>query len=74
MYFCLYFQMFDFCLAPDTTGDGTGCDNMTCVIVTFRGQSSCVVQRTGAKRKAETSTREADDESETASKRLKEDL
>ena len=25
--------MFDFCLAPDTSGDGTGCDNMTCVIV-----------------------------------------
>ena len=29
------FQMFDFCMAPDTMGDGTGCDNMTCIIVTF---------------------------------------
>ena len=27
--------MFDLCLAPDTSGDGTGCDNMTCIIVTF---------------------------------------
>uniref|UniRef100_A0A8C5B983 Protein phosphatase 1G n=1 Tax=Gadus morhua TaxID=8049 RepID=A0A8C5B983_GADMO len=24
------------CLAPDTTGDGTGCDNMTCMIISFR--------------------------------------
>lgn len=23
------------CLAPDTSGDGTGCDNMTCIIVKF---------------------------------------
>lgn len=29
-------QLFDHCLAPDTMGDGTGCDNMTCVIVTFQ--------------------------------------
>ena len=29
-------QIFDFCLAPDTAGDGTGCDNMTCIIVTFK--------------------------------------
>ncbi len=28
-------QMFEFCLAPDTTGDGTGCDNMTAIIVKF---------------------------------------
>lgn len=28
-------QLFEFCLAPDTSGDGTGCDNMTCVIVKF---------------------------------------
>ncbi|CAB0006435.1 unnamed protein product [Nesidiocoris tenuis] len=26
-------QLFEACLAPDTSGDGTGCDNMTCVIV-----------------------------------------
>ena len=29
----LLFQLFDHCLAPNTHGDGTGCDNMTCVIV-----------------------------------------
>ena len=26
-------QLFEHCLAPDTMGDGTGCDNMTAVIV-----------------------------------------
>lgn len=28
--------MFDHCLAPNTSGDGTGCDNMTAVIVVFK--------------------------------------
>jgi protein phosphatase 1G len=28
-------EMFEFCLAPDTTGDGTGCDNMTCIVIRF---------------------------------------
>ncbi|XP_014245235.1 probable protein phosphatase 2C 11 isoform X2 [Cimex lectularius] len=27
--------LFEKCLAPDTGGDGTGCDNMTCVLVQF---------------------------------------
>lgn len=27
--------MFEKCLAPDTMGDGTGCDNMTCMIIRF---------------------------------------
>lgn len=31
-----WFQLFDHCLAPNTLGDGTGCDNMTCVIVEFK--------------------------------------
>lgn len=26
-------EMFDHCLAPNTYGDGTGCDNMTCIII-----------------------------------------
>ncbi|ELU02956.1 hypothetical protein CAPTEDRAFT_153043, partial [Capitella teleta] len=26
-------ELFEACLAPDTSGDGTGCDNMTCIIV-----------------------------------------
>ncbi|XP_037947246.1 probable protein phosphatase CG10417 [Teleopsis dalmanni] len=29
-------ELFDNCLAPDTHGDGTGCDNMTAVIVRFK--------------------------------------
>lgn len=29
-------EMFDHCLAPDTMGDGTGCDNMTAIIVKFK--------------------------------------
>ncbi|XP_025159521.1 probable protein phosphatase CG10417 isoform X2 [Harpegnathos saltator] len=29
-------ELFDHCLAPDTLGDGTGCDNMTAVIVKFK--------------------------------------
>ena len=29
-------QLFEHCLAPDTMGDGTGCDNMTAVIVRFK--------------------------------------
>ncbi|XP_076805049.1 protein phosphatase 1G-like [Clavelina lepadiformis] len=28
-------ELFDKCLAPDTMGDGTGCDNMTCLIIKF---------------------------------------
>ncbi|KAH8272027.1 hypothetical protein KR018_007036 [Drosophila ironensis] len=29
-------ELFDHCLAPNTMGDGTGCDNMTAVIVKFQ--------------------------------------
>lgn len=29
-------EMFDYCLAPHTKGDGTGCDNMTAIIVKFQ--------------------------------------
>jgi serine/threonine protein phosphatase PrpC len=28
-------ELFMHCLAPDSEGDGTGCDNMTCIIATF---------------------------------------
>uniref|UniRef100_A0A667WLX9 protein-serine/threonine phosphatase n=1 Tax=Myripristis murdjan TaxID=586833 RepID=A0A667WLX9_9TELE len=33
-------ELLDHCLAPDTSGDGTGCDNMTCMIITFRPHPS----------------------------------
>ncbi|XP_066931681.1 protein phosphatase 1G-like [Clytia hemisphaerica] len=29
-------EMFDHCLAPDTQNDGTGCDNMTCMVIQFK--------------------------------------
>lgn len=29
-------ELFDYCLAPHTKGDGTGCDNMTAIIVQFK--------------------------------------
>lgn len=39
--------MFDHCLAPSTVGDGTGCDNMTAIIVRFKdGLISDVGQHT----------------------------
>ncbi|KAK3854540.1 hypothetical protein Pcinc_038988 [Petrolisthes cinctipes] len=39
-------ELFDHCMAPDTHGDGTGCDNMTCIIIKFdseavKARSSC---------------------------------
>lgn len=34
--FFFSFQMFDHCLAPSTIGDGTGCDNMTAILVRFK--------------------------------------
>lgn len=30
------FKLFSTCLAPNTCGDGTGCDNMTAVIIQFQ--------------------------------------
>lgn len=33
-------DLFKHCLAPNTLGDGTGCDNMTCIIVKFANTSS----------------------------------
>lgn len=29
-------ELLEHCLAPDTSGDGTGCDNMTCILITLR--------------------------------------
>lgn len=33
-------ELFDACLSPNTNGDGTGCDNMTCIIVCFNDLES----------------------------------
>ncbi|KAL4640865.1 protein phosphatase 1G-like [Arapaima gigas] len=51
-------ELLDHCLAPDTSGDGTGCDNMTCIIVTFTPHP-CSSQAEGTrKRKPEESSPE----------------
>ena len=59
------FQLFDKCLAPDTHGDGTGCDNMTCVIVQFLGgrQNGEPVKRTGSPVEIEAKRAKVDSES-----------
>uniref|UniRef100_A0A672GJC5 Protein phosphatase 1G n=1 Tax=Salarias fasciatus TaxID=181472 RepID=A0A672GJC5_SALFA len=44
-------ELLDHCLAPDTSGDGTGCDNMTCIIVTFRPHPSAAQAEDTKKRK-----------------------
>ena len=47
--------MFDHCLAPNTMGDGTGCDNMTGIIVNFKKQPANGESAPATKRKAEES-------------------
>jgi len=37
-------ELFDHCLAPNTLGDGTGCDNMTAIIIKF---NKCVLTDSG---------------------------
>ncbi|CAH1773594.1 unnamed protein product [Owenia fusiformis] len=46
-------EIFDRCLAPDTMGDGTGCDNMTCIIVVFNKLSAPTVKRPSCTRELE---------------------
>merc|ERR1712241_878572 len=45
-------ELFEHCLAPDTLGDGTGCDNMTAVIIKFKQDfkqvTDCVDEVAGA--------------------------
>lgn len=46
-------EMFDHCLAPSTIGDGTGCDNMTAILVRFKnGLITDVVKHTETKKRA----------------------
>jgi protein phosphatase 1G len=39
----IFVQIFMHCLAPNTSGDGTGCDNMTAIIVKFNFNSQSTV-------------------------------
>uniref|UniRef100_A0A671YMP9 protein-serine/threonine phosphatase n=1 Tax=Sparus aurata TaxID=8175 RepID=A0A671YMP9_SPAAU len=44
-------ELLDHCLAPDTSGDGTGCDNMTCIIITLQPHPSAAQSDDTKKRK-----------------------
>ncbi|KAL3065314.1 hypothetical protein OYC64_015481 [Pagothenia borchgrevinki] len=46
-------ELLDHCLAPDTSGDGTGCDNMTCIIITLRPHPATAQLDDKKKRKLE---------------------
>lgn len=46
--------MFHNCLAPSTVGDGTGCDNMTAIIVKFKPTLFDLPAPTHAEANAET--------------------
>ncbi|XP_048865015.1 protein phosphatase 1G isoform X2 [Brienomyrus brachyistius] len=46
-------ELLDQCLAPDTSGDGTGCDNMTCIVVTLRQHEASGSVEQIRKRKSE---------------------
>ncbi|XP_007906751.1 protein phosphatase 1G isoform X2 [Callorhinchus milii] len=52
-------ELLDQCLAPDTSGDGTGCDNMTCIIITFKPRAT-KSRPDSHKRKQPDSTEETD--------------
>ncbi|XP_075057090.1 protein phosphatase 1G [Mixophyes fleayi] len=60
-------ELLDQCLAPDTSGDGTGCDNMTCIIVRFQPFSHSGLE--ASKRKLD----DVDTASENGSKKAKRD-
>ncbi|KAG8516718.1 Protein phosphatase 1G [Galemys pyrenaicus] len=46
-------ELLDQCLAPDTSGDGTGCDDMTCIIICFKPHNTAELQPESSKRKLE---------------------
>lgn len=68
-------QLLDHCLAPDTSGDGTGCDNMTCVIITLRPHPSAPGPEDPKKRKhqGEAGLTEEPEENGNDSKKAKSD-
>jgi len=51
-------EIFDHCLAPDTNNDGTGCDNMTCLIIRFKNKDAQQQQQNGHSNKREHSSDE----------------
>lgn len=48
-------DLFDVCLAPDTKNDGSGCDNMTCMIIRFKHKDTVLKEESSEKRTNDTS-------------------
>ncbi|KAM4593165.1 protein phosphatase 1G [Odontesthes bonariensis] len=66
-------ELLDHCLAPDTSGDGTGCDNMTCIIVTLRPHPSQPDDRKKRKLQEEAEGTEPEENGKVDSKKAKSD-
>lgn len=68
-------ELLDQCLAPDTSGDGTGCDNMTCIIICFKPRNTAELQPESGKRKLEEvlSTEGAEENGNSDKKKAKRD-
>uniref|UniRef100_A0ABK0LW69 protein-serine/threonine phosphatase n=1 Tax=Rattus norvegicus TaxID=10116 RepID=A0ABK0LW69_RAT len=68
-------ELLDQCLAPDTSGDGTGCDNMTCIIICFKPRNTVELQPESGKRKLEEalSTEGAEENGNSDKKKAKRD-
>lgn len=49
-------ELFMHCLAPNTSGDGTGCDNMTAIIVRFNFNRTSTDQESSAMKSASTTS------------------
>lgn len=39
-------KLFKACLAPNTNGDGSGCDNMTCILIQLHKEKLPNIKRT----------------------------
>uniref|UniRef100_A0A8D8ZHD1 Protein mahjong n=1 Tax=Cacopsylla melanoneura TaxID=428564 RepID=A0A8D8ZHD1_9HEMI len=57
-------ELFDKCLAPDSLGDGTGCDNMTCVLVRLHGNRGPVESHAHSSSSAQAATKRTREEEE----------
>nr|XP_057945057.1 protein phosphatase 1G [Doryrhamphus excisus]XP_057945058.1 protein phosphatase 1G [Doryrhamphus excisus] len=64
-------ELLDHCLAPDTSGDGTGCDNMTCIIITFRPHPSPAQSQSDDTKKRRHPEEKEDEENGNDSKKAK---
>lgn len=62
--------MFDHCLAPNTLGDGTGCDNMTALIIVFKSDKTSEI---AVSKKRPADNEEVGNQEDTQAKRPKTD-